>query len=192
MEIEKNLNDEVSAKNEKDVQGLPWVEKYRPTEFEEIVSHDDILSTINKLIENKKLPHLLFHGPPGTGKTTTILACARKMYGSNYKSMTLELNASDDRGIDVVRDQIKNFAGTQKLFSSGVKLIILDEADNMTNVAQFALRRIIEKYSQNTRFCLICNYVSNIIPALQSRCTYPSLYIIFEFYSVYIYIILLL
>ncbi|KAK8791791.1 hypothetical protein WA158_005168 [Blastocystis sp. Blastoise] len=171
MEIEKNLNDEVSAKNEKDVQGLPWVEKYRPTEFEEIVSHDDILSTINKLIENKKLPHLLFHGPPGTGKTTTILACARKMYGSNYKSMTLELNASDDRGIDVVRDQIKNFAGTQKLFSSGVKLIILDEADNMTNVAQFALRRIIEKYSQNTRFCLICNYVSNIIPALQSRCT---------------------
>ncbi|KAK8803580.1 hypothetical protein WA158_001274 [Blastocystis sp. Blastoise] len=167
MEIEKNLNDEVSAKNEKDVQGFPWVEKYRPTEFEEIVSHDDILSTINKLIENKKLPHLLFHGPPGTGKTTTILACARKMYGSNYKSMTLELNASDDRGIDVVRDQIKNFAGTQKLFSSGVKLIILDEADNMTNVAQFALRRIIEKYSQNTRFCLICNYVSNIIPALQ-------------------------
>jgi replication factor C subunit 3/5 len=123
------------------------------------------------LIDANRLPHLLFYGPPGTGKTTTILALARKLYGPAYQSMVLELNASDDRGIDVVREQIKSFAGTRKLFSTGVKLIVLDEADNMTNDAQFALRRVIEKYTRNTRFCLICNYVSRIIPALQSRCT---------------------
>jgi len=126
---------------------------------------------INKLIEGKKLPHLLLYGPPGTGKTSTILAVARKLYGNNFKQMTLELNASDERGIDVVRDKIKNFASTRIIFSSGFKLIILDEADAMTQAAQNALRRVIEKYSQNTRFCLICNYVSKIIPALQSRCT---------------------
>ena len=105
------------------------------------------------------------------GKTSTIKACAKKLYGEQYSSMTLELNASDDRGIDVVRNQIKEFAGTKKLFSSGVKLIILDEADAMTGDAQAALRRVIEKYTSNTRFCLICNYVNKIIPALQSRCT---------------------
>ena len=95
------------------------------------------------------------------------------MYGSAaaYNSMTLELNASDARGIDVVRNEIKEFAGTKQLFNKGVKMIILDEADAMTSDAQFALRRIIEKYTKNARFCLICNYVSKIIPALQSRCT---------------------
>jgi replication factor C subunit 3/5 len=114
---------------------------------------------------------LLFYGPPGTGKTTTILAIAKKLYGPKWKSMVLELNASDDRGIDVVREQIKNFASTKTIFNSGFKLIILDEADNMTQAAQAALRRVIEKYTRNVRFCLICNYVSKIIPALQSRCT---------------------
>jgi replication factor C subunit 3/5 len=93
------------------------------------------------------------------------------MYGPTYKSMTLELNASDDRGIDVVRNEIKEFASSRRLFSTGIKLIILDEADMMTNDAQFALRRVIEKYTSNCRFCLICNYVNKIIPALQSRCT---------------------
>ena len=126
---------------------------------------------VTRLIDANRLPHLLFYGPPGTGKTTTILALARKLYGPAFQSMVLELNASDDRGIDVVREQIKSFAGTRKLFSTGVKLIVLDEADNMTSDAQFALRRVIEKYTRNTRFCLICNYVSKIIPALQSRCT---------------------
>lgn len=126
---------------------------------------------MTKLIDNEKLPHLLFYGPPGTGKTSTILACAKKMYGNNYHSMILELNASDDRGIDVVRDKIKEFAGTKKLFNTGIKLIILDECDNMTNDAQSALRRVIEKYTSNTRFCLICNYINKLIPALQSRCT---------------------
>lgn len=151
---------------------LPWVEKYRPKRLEDLVAHDDIVHIITKLIDNDNLPHLLLYGPPGTGKTSTIVAAAKRMYGDNaYTSMALELNASDTRGIDVVRNEIKEFAGTRQLFRSGVKLIILDEADAMTNDAQFALRRIIEKYTKNARFCLICNYVSKIIPALQSRCT---------------------
>jgi replication factor C subunit 3/5 len=150
---------------------LPWVEKYRPVQLDDLISHKDIISTITKFIDENRLPHLLLYGPPGTGKTSTILACARKLYGSKYKSMILELNASDDRGIDIVRDQIKTFASSKAIFSSGYKLIILDEADNMTQIAQNALRRIIEKYTKNVRFCLICNYVGKIIPALQSRCT---------------------
>src|ERR1700741_3407253 len=105
------------------------------------------------------------------GKTSTILSIARQLHGPKYSSMILELNASDDRGIDVVREQIKDFASSRQLFSTGFKLIILDEADAMTKTAQFALRRVIEKYTMHTRFCLICNYVNKIIPALQSRCT---------------------
>uniref|UniRef100_A0A6T7FPT8 AAA+ ATPase domain-containing protein n=1 Tax=Attheya septentrionalis TaxID=420275 RepID=A0A6T7FPT8_9STRA len=152
---------------------LPWVEKYRPKRLEDLVAHDDIISILTKLIDSDNLPHLLLYGPPGTGKTSTIVAAAKRMYGSAaaYSSMALELNASDARGIDVVRNEIKEFAGTRQLFNKGIKLIILDEADSMTNDAQFALRRVIEKYTKNARFCLICNYVSKIIPALQSRCT---------------------
>lgn len=150
---------------------LPFVEKYRPGEFKDIISHTDILNTLNNFIENNKLPHLLFHGPPGTGKTTTILACARKMYGANFSMMTLELNASDERGIDTVRNQVKTFAGTKSIISKLPKLIILDECDAMLKEAQFALRRVVEMYSSNARFCLVCNYVGRIIPALQSRCT---------------------
>lgn len=150
---------------------LPWVEKYRPNTLDDLVAHEAIISTIQKFVREKKLPHLLFYGPPGTGKTSTILAVSKQMYGKLHSTMSLELNASDDRGINVVREQIKNFASTQQIVSKGIKLIILDEADSMTNAAQFALRRIIEKYTKTTRFCLICNYVSKIIPALQSRCT---------------------
>ncbi|CAM9804885.1 unnamed protein product, partial [Choristocarpus tenellus] len=119
-------------------QSLPWVEKYRPASLDDLVAHEDIVGILDKLIESNKLPHLLFYGPPGTGKTSTILACARKLYGPTFQAMTLELNASDDRGINVVRGQIKEFAGTKRLFSSGVKLVILDEADAMTSDAQFA------------------------------------------------------
>uniref|UniRef100_A0A8P4K6D0 Activator 1 subunit 5 n=1 Tax=Dicentrarchus labrax TaxID=13489 RepID=A0A8P4K6D0_DICLA len=151
---------------------LPWVEKYRPQKLDDLISHKDILSTIQRFISEDKLPHLLFYGPPGTGKTTTILACARQLYKDReFNSMVLELNASDDRGIDVVRGPVLSFASTRTIFKKGFKLVILDEADAMTQDAQNALRRVIEKYTENTRFCLICNYLSKIIPALQSRCT---------------------
>ncbi|XP_018017644.1 replication factor C subunit 5 [Hyalella azteca] len=153
-------------------ENLPWVEKYRPQTLDELVSHEHIISTIEKFIKEDHLPHLLFYGPPGTGKTSTILACARQLYKpSHFNSMVLELNASDDRGINVVREQILNFASTRTIFKAGFKLVILDEADAMTNDAQNALRRVIEKFTENVRFCLICNYLSKIIPAIQSRCT---------------------
>lgn len=149
----------------------PWVEKYRPKTLDDVAAHKEIIDTIKKLTHENRLPHLLLYGPPGTGKTSTILAVARQIYGGAMQNMTLELNASDDRGIDVVREQIQDFASTRSVFSNKFKLVILDECDAMTRDAQFALRRVIEKYTRNTRFCLICNYVSKIIPALQSRCT---------------------
>uniref|UniRef100_A0A8L0DRN9 Replication factor C (activator 1) 5 n=1 Tax=Oncorhynchus mykiss TaxID=8022 RepID=A0A8L0DRN9_ONCMY len=151
---------------------LPWVEKYRPQTLDDLISHKDILSTIQKFISEDRLPHLLFYGPPGTGKTSTVLASAKQLYKEKeFNAMVLELNASDDRGIDVVRGPILSFASTRTIFKKGFKLVILDEADAMTRDAQNALRRVIEKYTENTRFCLICNYLSKIIPALQSRCT---------------------
>lgn len=151
---------------------LPWVEKYRPQRLEELISHEDILKTIGKFMDENRLPHLLFYGPPGTGKTSTILACAKQLYSKKeFNSMVLELNASDDRGIGVVREKVLNFASTRTIFNKGFKLIILDEADAMTKDAQNALRRVMEKFTANTRFCLICNYLTKIIPALQSRCT---------------------
>ncbi|KAI9800466.1 MAG: hypothetical protein M1833_003352 [Piccolia ochrophora] len=162
---------------------LPWVEKYRPNTLNDVAGHQDILATINKFVETNRLPHLLFYGPPGTGKTSTILALARRIYGhKNMRQMVLELNASDDRGIDVVRDQIKTFASTKQIFSAApkpgdhvslatYKLIILDEADAMTSTAQMALRRIMERYTANTRFCIIANYTHKLSPALLSRCT---------------------
>ena len=157
---------------------LPWVERYRPAHLSDIVSHEAAISTIHKLIDQKCLPHLLFYGPPGTGKTTTAHAIARELYGDKYAPMVLELNASDDRGIDVIREQVKRFASTRVIFGSGHKLIILDESDAMTNPAQAALRRIMETCSNNARFIMICNYPEKIIPALRSRCTefrYPPL-----------------
>merc|ERR1712156_78957 len=151
---------------------VTWVEKYRPGALQDLISHDDIVKTIRKFISQDKLPHMLFYGPPGTGKTSTILACAKEIYSpQQFNSMVLELNASDDRGIGIVRGQILNFASTRTIFNKGYKLIILDEADAMTNDAQNALRRIIEKFTDNVRFCMICNYLSKIIPAPQSRCT---------------------
>ncbi|EOA35291.1 hypothetical protein CARUB_v10020461mg [Capsella rubella] len=155
------------------IKATPWVEKYRPQSLDDVAAHRDIIDTIDRLTNENKLPHLLLYGPPGTGKTSTILAVARKLYGPKYRSMILELNASDDRGIDVVRQQIQDFASTQSfsLGKSSVKLVLLDEADAMTKDAQFALRRVIEKYTKSTRFALIGNHVNKIIPALQSRCT---------------------
>jgi replication factor C subunit 3/5 len=156
---------------------LPWIEKYRPDQIEDIISHKDILNTLSTLMEKNNFPHIILYGPPGTGKTTTILACAKHMFGPSFANMVLELNGSDDRGINVVREQIKDFSQSD-LFSNEIfninkknhKLVILDEADSMTYDAQFALRRVIETYTSTTRFCLICNYSTKIIPSLQSRC----------------------
>merc|ERR1719281_952530 len=157
---------------------LPWVEKYRPESLADMSGHEDIIRTIQRMMDRNQLPHMLLHGPPGTGKTSMVLALAKTMYKSKFKAMTLELNASDARGIDVVREQIKTFVSVKQLFGNlggsadgQPKLVILDEADNMTNAAQFALRRMIEQYAPNARFILICNFSSRIIPALQSRCT---------------------
>ncbi|XP_073109987.1 replication factor C subunit 3-like isoform X2 [Elaeis guineensis] len=133
-----------------------------------------LLLQVDRLTNENRLPHLLLYGPPGSGKTSTILAVARKLYGEQYHNMILVLNASDDRGIDVVRQQIQDFASPRSPSfgaKSSVKLVLLDEADAMTKDAQFALRRVIEKHAKSTRFALICNHVNKIIPALQSRCT---------------------
>ncbi|CAN8234168.1 unnamed protein product [Cochlearia groenlandica] len=183
MDIDVDENQPRKPSNKgKDVAGFvtppqskatPWVEKYRPQSLDDVAAHRDIIDTIDRLTNENRLPHLLLYGPPGTGKTSTILAVARKLYGPKYRTMILELNASDDRGIDVVRQQIQDFASTQSfsLGKSSVKLVLLDEADAMTKDAQFALRRVIEKYTKSTRFTLIGNHVNKIIPALQSRCT---------------------
>ena len=149
---------------------LPWVEKYRPKTIDEIISHDQNIETIKKLLIGGSLPHLLFHGSSGTGKTSTIMALSKEIYGNNVRLMVMKLDASDDRGINSVREDIKGFAEKSNMFQKGVRLIILDEADSMTFDAQFALRRIIEKYSATIRFCLICNYENKIIPAIRSRC----------------------
>ncbi len=147
-----------------------WIEKYRPDNFDDIVGQDKNINIINKMIEGGSFPHLLLHGKSGTGKTSTIMSIANKLYGKNKAFMMIKLDASDDRGINTVREEIKGFAEKMTPFNSGIKLIILDEADSMTFDAQFALRRIIEKYSDDTRFCIICNYMNKIIAPIKARC----------------------
>lgn len=156
----------------------PWTEKYRPEYLTQLVSHGVVVNILQKSIQNNNFPHLLLQGPPGTGKTTSILACARQMYGSSMNVMVLELNGSDERGIDAVREQINSFAQSggisSNIFNTNnrlQKLVILDEADSMTSDAQFALRTVIEANTKFTRFCLICNYSEKISPELKSRCT---------------------
>ncbi|MEO0236826.1 MAG: AAA family ATPase [candidate division WOR-3 bacterium] len=146
---------------------LPWIEKYRPQNLDEIIDHSEKIATLRALISNNQLTHLIFYGFPGTGKTSLILACAKEIYGDQYNHYILELNASDDRGIETVRKKIPDFV---KITSNKIRLVILDEVDAMTIDAQSALRRVIEKYSKNSRFCLICNNINRIIPGLQSRC----------------------
>uniref|UniRef100_A0AAV1VM88 AAA+ ATPase domain-containing protein n=1 Tax=Peronospora matthiolae TaxID=2874970 RepID=A0AAV1VM88_9STRA len=154
---------------------LPWVEKYRPKNVDEISHQKHVVATLKTSIANGQLPHLLFYGPPGTGKTSTIVAVGRQLFGSDFRrnGRFLELNASDDRGIKVVREKVKSFAQGAISTASGLppfKIIVLDEADSMTGDAQSALRRMMENYSKVTRFCLICNYVSRIIEPVASRC----------------------
>jgi DNA polymerase III gamma/tau subunit len=149
---------------------LPFVEKYRPINIDNIVEQNDVLNSIKGILVKKEMLNLLFHGPPGVGKTTIALSLAKHLYGDKYSEYTLELNASDERGIKMVRERIKTFA--KLLCDSSVfpfKLIILDEADALTNDSQYALRRIIDDFSHSTRFIIICNYLNKLINPIISR-----------------------
>lgn len=156
----------------------PWVEKYRPATLDDIVHHNEIVSVLKQTLITNDFPNLLLYGPPGTGKTSSIMALARAMFGARTDQRVLHLNASDDRGIVVIRERVRKFAQSVPMNFSGdnkkvarLKLVILDEADSMTNAAQACLRRTMEIYSKTTRFCLICNYVSRIIEPIASRCS---------------------
>ena len=149
-----------------------WTEKYRPKTLDEIVNQKEIVSRLKNFVQERNFPHLLLVGPAGVGKTTSILAMARDLYGPGYKNFILELNASDERGIDVIRDKVKNFARTAAIASPvSFKILIMDEADSLTSAAQHALRRTMEIYTRTCRFCLIGNYSENIIDPIQSRCS---------------------
>ena len=165
---------EYESNKEHDNKLLPWSEKYRPGSISNIIYHDKITKTIVKYLDTQKLPHLLFYGPPGTGKTSSILAIAKQYYKEDFYNMVLVLNASEERGIETVRNRIKQFVTTYGFVENETtplfKLIILDEIDAMTEDAQAILRKVIEKYVSNVRFCFICNYLKKINPAIQSRC----------------------
>jgi replication factor C small subunit len=157
-----------------DLANLMWSEKYRPKKLREVVNQKEIINGISNLIKSPDIPHMLFAGPAGVGKTTTALCIAMEILGEEWRKNTLELNASDERGIKMVRERVKEFAASIKLAGDKEfgkpKIIILDEADEMTSEAQTALRRIIEDSARTTRFIIICNYLSQIIEPIQSRC----------------------
>ena len=147
-----------------------FIEKYRPLDFKEVYGQDVIIERVRSMVENKNIPHMLFSGPPGTGKTTTALIIAKTLFKDNWKENFLETNASSDRGIDTIRNQVKDFAKTKSMEGDIPKIIFLDEADALTRDAQNALRRTMEQFSDNCRFILSCNYSSKIIEPIQSRC----------------------
>ena len=157
-----------------DLANLMWSEKYRPKKLQEVVNQKEIIKGISNLIKSPDIPHMLFAGPAGVGKTTTALCIVMELLGDEWRKNTLELNASDERGIKMVRERVKEFAASIKLAGDKEfgkpKIIILDEADEMTSEAQTALRRIIEDSARTTRFIIICNYLSQIIEPIQSRC----------------------
>lgn len=155
----------------------PWVDKYRPSKLSDMVAQEDVVKLLKNVIQTGNMPHLLFHGPPGTGKTSSILAMAMELFGPTvYFDRVIELNASDERGINIVRNKIVNLAKASigyadpKYPSPPFKIIVLDEADAMTHEAQSALRKIMEDHSKITRFCFICNYINQIIDPINSRC----------------------
>jgi replication factor C subunit 3/5 len=148
----------------------PWVEKYRPNTFEEIVLDPLNKKILVNIIKNEHFPNLLFYGPPGTGKTTSVINLIKAyQYTSDNKNLMIHLNASDERGIDIIRNQINTFVNSKSLFNDGMKFVILDEVDYMTKNAQIALRYLLQSYKSNVRFCLICNYISRIDEALQNE-----------------------
>ena len=151
---------------------IPWVEKYRPTSFDQIVLDETNHMILKNIVDTNRFPNLLLYGPPGTGKTTTIMNLInsyQKKYNQLGKGLTIHLNASDERGIDIIRNQISQFVNSQALFTTGLKIVVLDEVDYMTKNAQHALKYLLQDRSTNVRFCLICNYISRIDDSLQNE-----------------------
>lgn len=149
-----------------------WTEKYRPKTLDDIVNQTEIVERLKRFVKERSMPHCLFAGTPGTGKTTAAMCLAHDLYGQDYRQNYLELNASDERGIDVIRTTVKDFARTVSMADAPFKILVLDEADNLTPDAQQALRRTMEMYTNTCRFILACNYFSRIIEPIQSRCAF--------------------
>lgn len=156
-----------------EVTTIPWIEKYRPSEFNDIILDPHNRLIMEQMLESNDIPNMLFYGPPGTGKTTTIINIInnyQKKYNQCHKELVIHLNASDDRGIEIIRSKISSFTNSSYLFNKGVKFIVLDEIDYMTKSAQFALGKLIKENHKDVRFCLISNYISKIDKVLQNIC----------------------
>jgi len=147
-----------------------WAEKYRPKSLGDIVDQKEIVERLKSFVKSRNVPHCIFAGPPGTGKTTAALCLARDLFGEEYREHVMELNASDERGIDVVRETVKTFARSKSIGEIPFRVMILDEADNMTSDAQQALRRTMERFTETCRFIMCANYSGKIIEPIQSRC----------------------
>ena len=155
-----------------DTESIPWVEKYRPKHLSDVVLDENNKIILDNIIENDHFPNLLLYGPPGTGKTTTIINLINSYqikYNQNHKGLMIHLNASDERGIDIIRNQIASFVNSSGLFMDGMKFVVLDEVDYMTKNAQQALKYLLQSYNTNVRYCLICNYISRIDESLQNE-----------------------